>query len=387
MIYGMKDIALELAGRSKNIHLRRQEFLAVNHVSLKVRRGECLGLIGHNGAGKTTLLKMINGLFPPDAGGITVRGRVGALIALGAGFNPVLSGRENIFINAAVLGLPRNLVKKRFDEIVGFAELEKFIDSPVQSYSSGMQARLGFAVAAHLDPDILLVDEILSVGDVAFQARCFNRMGEVKKQGAAIVFVSHNMHHVGRFCDKALYLRKGTPITFGPVQDALNDYFKDQREHIAKHNDGAGPTGELATGDELQICDVRFVNPTSGLELKLGNPLESMVVELSYKIFSEKPLPAILDILIQDKDGILFQGTNSNFNTQLEFEPTLGKVIVGFSDIRSQNDVLEFAFAIWNLERTKLLSWRRGYRIPMDGTPLSSGRSMFNVKWEIHRTG
>ena len=176
--YGVKDAVSDVFGREGSTDLRRDEFLAVNDVSFEVRRGECLGLVGRNGAGKTTLLKMLNGLIKPDHGRIEMRGRVGALIALGAGFNPILTGRENIYVNGSVLGLSRKEIDRKLEDIINFAEIGDFIDLPVQSYSSGMQVRLGFAVATAMEPDILLLDEVLAVGDDAFRSKCFDRKSE-----------------------------------------------------------------------------------------------------------------------------------------------------------------------------------------------------------------
>src|SRR6202012_1950313 len=198
--------------------LRAGEFWAVRDVSFALRRGECLGLIGHNGAGKTTLLKMLNGLIKPDSGKITLRGRVGALIALGAGFNPILTGRENIYVNAAVLGLTKKEIDLKIEKIIDFSEIREFIDSPVQSYSSGMQVRLGFAVATALEPDVLLLDEVLAVGDVSFQAKCFNTLARFRSQGTAFILVSHNMHQISRYCDQVLYLKRGQILSAGDAQ-------------------------------------------------------------------------------------------------------------------------------------------------------------------------
>ena len=180
----------ELTGRRRGEHggLRTKEFWAVNNVSFELKRGECLGLIGRNGAGKTTLLKMLNGLIKPDAGRIEMRGRVGALIALGAGFNPILTGRENIYVNGSVLGLTKKEIGAKLDEIVDFAEIGDFIDTPVQNYSSGMAVRLGFAVASSIRPDVLLIDEVLAVGDISFVLRCLNRVSELLPT-TAVVFV------------------------------------------------------------------------------------------------------------------------------------------------------------------------------------------------------
>ena len=237
--YGVQDIAHELNPFSRNPNqqpttnnqqpstssLRPDEFWAVNDVSFELRRGECLGLIGHNGAGKTTLLKMLNGLIKPDTGRIEMRGRVGALIALGAGFNPILTGRENIFIYGSVLGLSMREIEEKVDEIIDFAEIRDFINAPVQSYSSGMNVRLGFAIASTLSPDILLLDEVLAVGDIRFTIKCLNRVRNLMSR-AAVIFVSHNMQFVSSFCSRVMVLQRGTTlIDAAEPQDGISCYF------------------------------------------------------------------------------------------------------------------------------------------------------------------
>jgi lipopolysaccharide transport system ATP-binding protein len=228
--YGVKDIGAEVLGASgARQRLRAGEFWAVDDVSFEVRRGECLGVVGRNGAGKTTLLRLLNGLIRPDKGQITMRGRVGALIALGAGFNPILTGRENIYVNGAVLGLSKREITARLDDIVDFADLGEFIDTPVQYYSSGMHVRLGFAVATSLSPDILLLDEVLAVGDTAFRGKCFKRIGEIISS-TAVVFISHNEAQVLRICNRAIVLESGRPSFYGDTAEALRLYQAQQIE-------------------------------------------------------------------------------------------------------------------------------------------------------------
>lgn len=234
--YGLQDITKELnpffrsasANRRMQIGLpalRSDEFWAVRDVSFEVRRGECLALIGHNGAGKTTLLKMLNGLIKPDSGYIQMSGRVGALIALGAGFNPILTGRENIYVNASILGLSRQEIDRKIKSIIEFSEIGDFIDTPVQSYSSGMVVRLGFAIAATLEPDVLILDEILAVGDLNFQVKCLSRIAELRKK-CAILFVSHAMSSVVRISTNALLLDEGKPVKTNGISDAIARYRK-----------------------------------------------------------------------------------------------------------------------------------------------------------------
>ena len=203
--------------------LRPGEFYAVRDVSFELRRGECLGLIGHNGAGKTTLLKMLNGLIKPDAGRIEMRGRVGALIALGAGFNPILSGRENIYVNGSILGLTKAEIDSKIDDIIDFSEIGEFIDAPVQSYSSGMQVRLGFAVATAMEPDVLILDEVLAVGDANFRSKCFQRLGSVLER-SVVIFVSHDAYSIRRICDEVILLNKGKCLFKGDTETGMKYY-------------------------------------------------------------------------------------------------------------------------------------------------------------------
>ncbi len=225
--YGIKDIAgTVLTGSPAPPALRQGEFWALTDISLDIQSGESVGLIGPNGAGKTTLLRLIGGLMNPDKGAIAVQGRVGAMIALGTGFNPLLSGRENIFINGSVLGMSRREILDKFEEIVEFAEIGGFIDSPVRTYSSGMAMRLGFSVAAHLQPDLLLIDEVLAVGDVGFRMKCFNHLESLRQQGTAIIVVTHNMNDLSRVADRCVVLEQGREVYIGEVSRAIPEYQK-----------------------------------------------------------------------------------------------------------------------------------------------------------------
>ncbi|GFE58474.1 ABC transporter ATP-binding protein [Geobacter sp. AOG1] len=225
--YGMLDLGSELLGRRHggNGELRSDEFWAVKDVSFELKRGECLGLIGLNGAGKSTLLRILNGLIKPDQGRVEMRGRVGAMISLGAGFNPILTGRENIYINASVLGLTKKEIDERIDEIIDFSELGDFIDAPVQNYSSGMNIRLGFAVATALDPDILLLDEVLAVGDFSFRFKSYRRIHNLISN-CAVILVSHSMNDIAAVCTNAIVMKGGEGEKFQNVTEAINAYYK-----------------------------------------------------------------------------------------------------------------------------------------------------------------
>ena len=204
----------------------REEFWALRYVSFEIPRGEVVGIIGRNGAGKSTLLKLLSRITEPTAGCIKLNGRVASLLEVGTGFHQELTGRENIFLNGAVLGMGRAEIKRKFDEIVAFAETEKFLDTPVKHYSSGMYMRLAFAVAAHLEPEILVVDEVLAVGDLEFQNKCMGKMREVSKGGRTVLFVSHNLTAVASLCDSGLLLSAGRLVFCGAIGDAINAYRK-----------------------------------------------------------------------------------------------------------------------------------------------------------------
>src|SRR5436305_4829038 len=224
--HALRDV-LTRALRSPMSFLRRSQpemFWALKEISLDVREGEVLGVIGRNGAGKTTLLKILSRITRPTSGWAEIRGRVGSLLEVGTGFHPELTGRENTFLSGAILGMSKREITCKFDEIVAFAELEKFIDTPVKYYSSGMYVRLAFAVAAHLEPEILLVDEVLAVGDINFQKKCLGKMGDVAKQGRTIVLVSHQMNQMRRLCQRVAWIDGGHVRMDGPTHEVVSAY-------------------------------------------------------------------------------------------------------------------------------------------------------------------
>jgi len=206
-----------------------EEFWALRDVSFEVKRGEVLGIIGRNGAGKSTLLKILSRITEPSEGRVTIKGRVASLLEVGTGFHPELTGRENIYLNGAILGMTRAEIRRKFDEIVDFAEVEKFLDTPVKRYSSGMYVRLAFAVAAHLEPEILVVDEVLAVGDAEFQKKCLGKMSEVAGGGRTVLFVSHNMAAVGILCPRSMHVDAGAIVGFGQTPEIVSAYLRQRR--------------------------------------------------------------------------------------------------------------------------------------------------------------
>jgi len=245
-----------------------EEYWALRDVSLEVAAGETVGLIGENGSGKSTLLKCMAKILRPDQGQIRVNGKVSALLELGAGFHPELSGRENVYLNGSILGVGKRELDRRFDEIVEFAGLERFIDTPVKSYSSGMYVRLGFSVAINVDPDVLLVDEVLAVGDEQFQRRCNEKFGQLRAHGSTIVIVSHNLPVVRRLCERVALLRDGSLVEYGAATDVIDDYLGD-----------VDSRGEAVSDDEPELVrahidGVEVVDPSGRVtEPRTGSPV------------------------------------------------------------------------------------------------------------------
>ncbi len=281
--YGVNDLTGEMLLRQKpRTRLRKQEFWALNDVSFELHQGETLGLIGSNGAGKSTLLKLVNGLMKPDTGRISIHGRVGALIQLGVGFNPVLTGRENIYISAAVLGLRQKKIDRLLSQIIDFAEIGDFINTPVRAYSAGMKVRLGFAVAINMNPDIFLIDEVLAVGDSSFRQRCIDRLTEYKRNGGTIIFVSHNTVTVEAISDRVMVLDHGHVVEIGEPFEVIQRYESRQLELSRQ--------AEIRLGEKLIAADTSTIritavecydmsgNPKS--EFVFGEPFE---VRLQYE--------------------------------------------------------------------------------------------------------
>ncbi|MDY6989115.1 MAG: ABC transporter ATP-binding protein [Thermodesulfobacteriota bacterium] len=239
---------------------------ALRDVSFEVKQGEVVGIIGRNGAGKSTLLKILSEITEPTEGRVELRGRVGSLLEVGTGFHPELSGHENVYLYAAILGMDRYEVTRKFDEIVAFAELEKFIDTPVKRYSSGMYMRLAFAVAAHLEPEILLVDEVLAVGDIGFQKKCLGKMGDVSKEGRTVLFVSHNMAAVNSLCEKSILLENGTIEKSGPSNEIISYYREKTLEDIVADTSEPGlwPSRSGLKGEGAVITAVEMLDPLTG---------------------------------------------------------------------------------------------------------------------------
>lgn len=287
MKYGITDIAKDFIGiPSRSDTLRPNEFWSVQDMSFEVRRGECLGLIGPNGAGKSTLLKMLNGIIMPDKGSIEINGKVGALIEVGAGFHPLLTGRENIYINGSIMGLAKKEIDQKFDSIVEFAELADFIDTPVSYYSSGMYMRLGFAVAAQMEPDVFLIDEVLAVGDVGFRAKCFNVIGKISNN-TAVIFVSHAMPQIARMCSDICVMKNGKAVYQGKdVPKGIDHYyssFSSEKGVIIGNGRATIHKIELNSNGKRNVTEINYLDDLSiSLHITINPEIIRPVFNISF---------------------------------------------------------------------------------------------------------
>ena len=267
-----------------------ESFWALKDVSFDVRQGEVMGVIGRNGAGKSTLLKVLAKITCPTEGRVELRGRVASLLEVGTGFHPELTGRENIFLNGAILGMRREEIRQKFDDIVAFAEVEKFIDTPVKRYSSGMYVRLAFAVAAHLEPEILLVDEVLAVGDAAFQRKCLGRMDKVAGQGRTVVFVSHNMTAVRALCPRSLLLDRGDLVLDGATEDVVSEYLR----RTAADLPSQVSTADVSRPEERLIAGLRIVGVRISASRDVAVLLSTDPLALTLEIEVTRPLSEVV---------------------------------------------------------------------------------------------
>lgn len=301
--------------RSNGMDQPDTEFWAIKDVSFEVQPGQVMGVVGRNGAGKSTLLKILSRITTPTSGQIQYRGRLGSLLEVGTGFHPELSGRENIFLNGSILGMPRAQITKCFDEIVEFAEIGRFLDTPVKRYSSGMYVRLAFAVAAHLEPDILLIDEVLAVGDSNFQKKCLGKMGEVSKSGRTILFVSHNIAAMESLCNRCVFLDRGQLVLEGETREVLNFY----QQHNVDHANGVRDLSGIprSGGQRPVMTEVVLGNESTSpaISVRMGSQLSFDVAFDTTGI----PICPVLGVVIKTAFGSSVFGVNNRFIPGFEF--------------------------------------------------------------------
>ena len=317
-----------ILGKLLSLRKRREDFWALRDVSFEVQRAEALGIIGHNGAGKSTILKLLSRITTPTTGDIMINGRLSALIEVGSGFHPELTGRENVYLNGSILGMTRREITRKLDSIVEFAELRQFIDTPVKRYSSGMYVRLGFSIAAHLDPDVLLLDEVLAVGDASFQRKCIQRITELKQNGTTIVFISHDLRAVQQLCDRVILLKKGQIEADGDPAETIGLY---QSLSGQLGGPGAGSWGREPTGEAV-VTSLTFYdeNDNECLTFETSKPMKAV---LNYRV--DKPLTdVIFEVQFYSQEGRLCSFFSSEtLGRLIDVEPGEGSIVFDCSSV------------------------------------------------------
>ncbi|BAZ22470.1 ABC transporter-like protein [Kalymmatonema gypsitolerans NIES-4073] len=312
----------------KEANLNQEEFWALKNLSFEIKQGEVVGIIGRNGAGKSTLLKILSRITEPTSGSIRIQGRVASLLEVGTGFHPELTGRENIFLNGAILGMSKVEIQRKFDEIVAFAEIEKFLDTPVKRYSSGMYVRLAFAVAAHLEPEILIVDEVLAVGDAAFQKKCLGKMGDVvTKEGRTILFVSHNILAIKQLCNKGLFLEKGKLVINGNLENVINHYVSSR---ISKS--GYWKRSEKITASFGIYFEEISITDSYGKIVDVVKGNEFFFLNITVRVCNYVDKAEMSVRIINKEDLIVFTTTSSDFQRKwMSFNEGICKYKIKFS--------------------------------------------------------
>ncbi|MGE5608603.1 MAG: ABC transporter ATP-binding protein [Bacillota bacterium] len=336
-------------GEDKTARSSSKGIWALNGVSFEVRPGEAIGIIGRNGAGKSTLLKVISRITAPSSGGVTICGRVGSLLEVGTGFHPELTGRENVFLNGAIIGMSRREIAHKFDEIVAFAEIEDFIDTPVKRYSSGMYVRLAFAVAAHMEPDILLIDEVLSVGDLAFQRKCMEHAKRLLKQDVTLLFVSHNMFSIKAMCDRAIYLSQGQIARDASTEEAIGVYEQEAQLDMA-------PWAHEMVGTDPTKCPIHIRNidlfGEDGQPRSVFDHGERARIRLHFEATQSVRSPNF-NVSVIRTDGVAC----CNFNTAMDEFPT--GVVSGSGTIDVLTPPLKLVAENYSLQ---VLVWDQGFQ-------------------------
>lgn len=383
----LKSKAKQVAGMET-----KEEFWALKDINLEVQKGEIIGIIGSNGAGKSTLLKILSQITPPTTGEIKIHGRVGSLLEVGTGFHPELTGRENIFLNGAILGMTRSEMAKKFDTIVEFAGIDKFLDTPVKYYSSGMYVRLAFSVAAHMEPDILIVDEVLAVGDAEFQKKCLGKMEEVtKEQGRTILFVSHNMNAVLNLCNKCAILEKGKIIFFGDTKEAIYQYFN--KDSLLKPSGEISPSQHVKGTKESIIKKVSIGNDiidykntftiNEPLTLGIDYTTEKIGRQISFWLLFANQNGEVIINSFQKDSGEVVNSVIGEHKIKIRFEKLglmPGKYTVS-AGIFSHNSLCDFEFADW-VESVQSFEITKNF---FDGKPFDGRMGMVskNPNWKI----
>jgi len=383
MFYGMKDIIQNAIGITPDsAQLRQDEFWAVDGVDFELKKGETFGIIGPNGSGKTTLLKMLNGIFMPDKGQIEVNGRVGALIQVGAGFHPMLTGRENIYINGTILGMSKKEIDQKISSIIDFADIGDFLDSPVKYYSSGMYVRLGFAVAIHCAPDILLIDEILAVGDSDFQMKCYQKMTEIKEKGTIILLVSHNEYTIREETDRCLYIDHGKVKFLGSSEEGINLYIKETLEKRVKNFSLQKEKNE-SKDKKVRIIDLKYFD-SDGKEVAFIDSGSEIVLEVACEV-REKVVSPIFGVNFYGEGGFFYCANNKYEEVELnELNPGQFKVRIKIPQFHLPINNYLCSVVIAEERESNLVDWHNmAYKIGVGRPANARGSIKLKTEWSV----
>jgi ABC-type polysaccharide/polyol phosphate transport system ATPase subunit len=373
------DVRLDDVWKQYRLGARRKAdaFWALRDVTLQVPRGASLGVIGRNGAGKSTLFKLLAGITAPTRGRIVIDGRLAALIEVGSGFHPELTGRENVFLSGAILGMRRREIADKLDRIVAFAGVERFIDTPVKWYSSGMYVRLGFAIAAHLEPDVLLVDEVLAVGDAEFQVKCLERIDELKNRGTTCLFISHDLSAVERLCDRAILLEGGTIVENGPPAEVVARYHRRLTFPGATPDEGAAA---ITTG--VALTNLTVYDPAQPRSLSLGT---GQAVHVGIRYVATRPLPNVeFELRYYSADGTTCVAAprTGERGERLELRPPGGSVEFVCDALPLKPGAYYLGAIVRDVVTAKVLAWWDGEtRVYVESGPAVTGQLYIPHRW------
>ena len=369
----------------KEILVRRnlgewEELWALRDVSFEIEPGQVVGVIGENGSGKSTLLKVLSGIVAPDRGEAAVRGRVASLLELGAGFQPEYTGRENIYLYGALLGVRRSEIEERMDRIVAFSELGSRVENPVKNYSSGMYMRLGFAVAVHLDPDVLLIDEVLAVGDAAFQQKCYEHLHALRRAGCTIVLVTHDLDSVSRFCERAIWLDRGRLLADGPVDYTINRYLDLSARRAAE---GRGLEGASQQADSLvQVTSLRWVD-AGGKEIRTLTSGQPATLEIGYQA-SAAVSGLSFNVAVFRNDGVRCLDAPSNVGRTYDVEPGEGRARLHFSAFTLHGGSYSASIAVYETDPDRMHDFRDRVLPFSVADPREGGAVVWlDYRWEV----
>jgi ABC-2 type transport system ATP-binding protein len=340
-----------LLGRVQRLRAQKKDFWAVKDVSFEVRRGESLGIIGHNGAGKSTILKLLSNITTPTHGEITINGRLSALLEVGSGFHPELTGRENIYLSGSILGMRRSEITSKLDSIIDFSGVRPLVDVPVKRYSSGMYVRLGFSITAHLDPDILLLDEVLAVGDAAFQEKCKKRIGELHRRGTTLVFISHDLTAVRNLCQRVLLLQQGEIVAVGNPDEVIHRYTETANFHQAPQIQGETRIAEIIN---VSFYDLR-ANASTGF--MTGGPLTA---RLEYLIHDQIPDGSVSLFFLSSDGNVATQWTTSLNGVGLDMRRGLGSIEFSCLELGLQPGVYQIDACVEDAGTKEVFEWQHG---------------------------